>query len=213
MKKYLVIPLSLLTFALISLFFFGSPWPWKVLEAKHESTAYLEAKYNEQFDVKMPRFWIMDGNFHAEASPVEQPEIIFSVGTEQGEDGIQDNYVLNAWHYEGKKIIAESFSPFYDAKNIAVDIDMINMQSNDPQLNKEAATFTITIELEDEELTAVEQESRNIYKGLTALKANDFQVAHFNVYYKNGMLNLDYLELNGLGSVEELVDLMSRIAQ
>ena len=92
LRKFILITSCVLFCWLLFVYVFGTPWPWKLVQAKQESTEYLQEKYHEEFEVKWPRFWIMDGTFHAEASPKAGPHIVFSVGTEQGEEGIQDNY-------------------------------------------------------------------------------------------------------------------------
>ena len=70
------------------MFWFQFGLPWKFYEAHQESKAYLQDKYQEAFKVRMPRFWIMDGKYYAEASPVAKPDLMFSVGTDQLEEGI-----------------------------------------------------------------------------------------------------------------------------
>ncbi|MER1985130.1 MAG: hypothetical protein ABS948_04475 [Solibacillus sp.] len=87
-RKAIGIGLILMVGWLVFIYFFGTPFPWKLLQAKQDSIAYLEERYDEPFTVGMPRFWIMDGTFHAKASPKAIPNLVFSVGTEQGKDGI-----------------------------------------------------------------------------------------------------------------------------
>ncbi|MER2106888.1 MAG: hypothetical protein ABS949_08100 [Solibacillus sp.] len=91
--KIVAVLLSCVLAWLLFMQFFGTPWPWKLWTVKHELTIYLEEKYGEPFIVGIPQFALIGGDFHAEASPKARPELVFIVGKEQGEHGIQDSYL------------------------------------------------------------------------------------------------------------------------
>lgn len=180
-------------------FFIGTPWPWKLWTAKQESAAYLEAKYGEPFTVGMPSFWIMDGNYHAQASPKSHPLLIFYVGTEQGAEGIQDNYESTRKQYVIEQttewLIGQEFSE--EAMTVAVHAEVgLSGQSG--------YEYVLYITLYERE-QSLQQINSRLYQLIPQLQKMPVNEVKISLRYKDKKLELWRDEQ--VGSEEELLGL------
>lgn len=197
-----------LCLAIISGFFFVY-WgtPWGIIKAKKESTIYLEATYGEEFHVKIPKFWIMDGTLHAEASPLARPELIFVVGTEQRQEGITDSYVWESWRYEGKRAVEEIVTPHYKKENVHVEIDHPTYQTDSIDLYayQDYTKLSVIIDVRTTTLEEKLEETVIIFQLLTQLARQEIPLKSFSVWFENEWLSIEEAELLQLQSEEELL--------
>ncbi|MEK4426134.1 hypothetical protein [Solibacillus sp. FSL K6-1523] len=195
MRKFIGIGLIFLIVSFVFIIFYGTPWG--NIQAKREFTSFLENKYDEPFHLKTPLFWIMDGNFHAEASPVARPDLIFIVGTEQGEEGIQDNYFWESWRYEGHRDVTAIVAPYYGAKNIFVNLYNPSPPTDDADLYayEKYNLLDITIDLQENPITSKEEVNTKIYQILVAIKQQEIPINDFSIWFKNGQFRINQTEL------------------
>jgi hypothetical protein len=195
----------LLVGAAFVLFAFTFGMPWSVYRAHNESKTYLEQTYGEAFNVGIPRFWIMDGNYHAEASPTARPDLNFSVGTEQGTDGITDNYVFNSWRYEGKKAIEPIFSPYYDSKQIYVDITTVpNSGEMELYAFRAHTSLDIIIAARKVKMASITEESKKIFDMIMKLNEQQIPVGSLNIRYETKNISLKGTQLKQIENAEQL---------
>lgn len=205
MRKFIGIGIFFLLVSSLFIQFYGTPWG--IIQAKKDSVHYLESKYGEAFHVKRPKVWIMDRTFHAEASPVARPELIFIVGTEQGEEGIQDNYFWESWRYEGLRDVTAIAAPYYEAKKIFVEL----YNPSPPIYNADLYAYEkynqldVIINLQNKKLTSKEKENTKIYQILMTIVQQEIPINTFNIWFENEKFRINKTELLQLRKEADLL--------
>ncbi|ATP41003.1 hypothetical protein CSE16_13590 [Solibacillus sp. R5-41] len=204
MRKFIGIGLIFFIVSFVYMLFYGTPWG--NVQAKREIVHYLENKYGEPFHVKQPRFWIMDGNFHAEASPAARPDLIFIVGTEQGEEGIQDSYLRESWRYEGHRDVAAIVTPYYKAKKIFVELYNPSppIDNADLYAYEKYRQLDIIIDLQKTSIASKQEENMKIYQVLMAIVQQEIPIKNLSFWFKNGLFRINKTELLQLRNETEL---------
>lgn len=204
MQNWKVLGLFIIAISVLFMIVYGTPWA--VVKAQRESNLFLEERYGESFKVGLPRFWIMDGNYHAEAYPVARPDVKFSVGTEQGEEGIQDNYVWMSWRYEGKQAITDITSKYYDSKNVFIEVDPTPRTGNTELYAFEKHTnLEVIISLNNEMLTSKAKETSKIHQILMEIRDKEIPIKNLVVGFNDEVFRINVSELTPMKSEEELM--------
>ncbi len=188
----------------VSLFFYGTPWG--NLQAKKEFKTYLEEKYDEPFKVKTPLFWVMDQHYHAAAFPIARPEAVFNVGTEQGEVGIQDNYVWHSWRYEAEQDVKEIASKYYPDKKVFVDIDLKGAPKKDANVYdyKQYTPVIVNIDLRNESVIPKENGETAIFELLMEMKQQQIPIKSFSIWVDNKSLKINQTEISKVQNESDL---------